>query len=108
MNPNTIGNLQGRGHESSDLKRIDRIFRGWHLSVNPKNEYYYFLEKVRKLGKETEVVKYMQKLRKHYKGIELLDEFAQETENLNAEEKPAPLQDLSSKPKDDQNRKVRF
>ena len=78
INPTTIRSLQGKGHESSDLKRIDRVFRGWHLSVNPKNEYYYFLEKVRKLGKDHEVVNYMKKLRSHYKGDDLLEEFAQD------------------------------
>ena len=80
IHPQTIGGLKGKGHEASDLKRLDRIFRGWHLAVNPKNEYYYFLEKVRKLGKEHEVVKYMKQLRMHYKGEELLGEFAQEVE----------------------------
>ena len=46
------------------------------MAVNPKNEYYYFLEKVQKLGKDHEVMKYMKQLRLHYKGEVLLEEFA--------------------------------
>lgn len=76
IDPHTIGGLKGKGHEATDLKRLVTIFRGWHLAVNPKNEYYYFLEKVRKLGKDNETIKYMKQLRMHYKGEELLEEFA--------------------------------
>jgi len=46
MQPETIGNLRGKGHEAGDLNRVINQFKRWHLVHCPKLEYYYFLEKV--------------------------------------------------------------
>ena len=71
----TIDHLRGKGHEVSDLNNIVNIFKTWHLNHNPKTEYYYFLERVRNHLSDKAVPPYLQKLRNHYKGTEMLEEF---------------------------------
>ena len=76
MQPETINSLRGTKHsEVSDLHKFVQYLKAWHLVHCPKIEFYFFLEKVQKLGKEKEVQNYLQKLRNHYKGEEILEEF---------------------------------
>lgn len=76
MHPESVGNIRGGvQNAASDLNKLDKIFRTWHLIHCPKLEYYYFLEKVDKLGKHRDVMAYVQKMRNHYKGVEVLEEF---------------------------------
>ena len=76
MENETVANLKGKGHETSDLNKIVGSYKTWHLKHCPKLEYYLFLEKVKNMGKK-EVTAYIGKLRSHYKGEEILEEFAQ-------------------------------
>ena len=71
----TIDHLRGKGNEISDLNKIVGLFKGWHMQHQPKIEYYYFLERVRKHHSDKSVPVYLQKLRNHYKGVEMLEEF---------------------------------
>ena len=75
MEPKTVDSLRGKGHDLSDLNKIVSHYRAWHISHCPKLEYYFFLEKVQKMGKDKEVEAYLSKLRNHYKGEEILEEF---------------------------------
>jgi hypothetical protein len=75
MKPDTINKLRGKGHEISDLQKIVSHYKNWHMQHCPKLEYYYFLEKIQKMGKDKEVEQYLNKLRNHYKGEELMEEF---------------------------------
>ena len=75
MNKANISKLRGKGHEISDLNKIVFHYKSWHMQHCPKLEYHYFLEKVQKFGKDKEVESYLAKLRNHYKGEELLEEF---------------------------------
>ena len=59
MQPETIGNLRGKGHEAGDLNRVINTFKRWHLVHCPKLEYYYLLEKVQRMGKDREVAAYV-------------------------------------------------
>ena len=80
-NQATVLRLRGKnGHEASDLNSIIQEFRGWHLNHCPKLEYYFFLEKVEKMGSKSEIRDYMQKVRKHYKGEEIFAGFDDEPE----------------------------
>ena len=67
--------MRGPGNEIKDLKSIVNLFQTWHLTHNPKLEYYYFLERVRKMGPEQKMQAQMSKLRNDYKGVEILEEF---------------------------------
>lgn len=78
INKETVEGLRfQQGHEVSDLKRIITRYKAWHLNHFPKDEYYRFVDKVRKLGNDKDVQAYMAKLRNHYKGEEILEEFNQ-------------------------------
>jgi hypothetical protein len=78
MKPETIGNLRGmKRSEMNDLNKIIMEYKSWHLIHCPKLEYYYFLEKVQKMGKGQDVTAHLNKLRNHYKGEEMLEEFAE-------------------------------
>ena len=54
------------------------MHRAWSLEVCPKLEYYYFLQKVRRMATERKggVPDYLSKLRRHYIGEEIMDELA--------------------------------
>jgi hypothetical protein len=76
LNPETIGSLRGmKRSEMNDLNKIIMHYKSWHLIHCPKLEYYYFLEKVQKMGKSQEVSAHLNKLRNHHKGEEMLEEF---------------------------------
>jgi hypothetical protein len=75
MDKKVVGSLKGKGHESSDLNKIVGAYHAWHLNHQPKVEYNYFLERVRKLGSGKDMNPYLGKLRNHYKGTEILEEF---------------------------------
>ena len=74
MHPETTAKLRGKGHESADLHKVVNLYKNWHLQHTPKLEYYNFLDKLRKMNKK-EVPEYVLKLRLHYKGEEMLEEF---------------------------------
>ena len=74
MENETVGSLKGKGHEVSDLNKIVATYKTWHLKHCPKLEYHLFLDKVRNMGRK-EVSAYVQRLRNHYKGDEILEEF---------------------------------
>ena len=52
---------------------------GWHLSYQPKEEFSYFAHRLRNFGTKHKDKKdlhaYLQKLRKHYTGEELMQDF---------------------------------
>lgn len=76
MEAETVGHLRGKGHEVSDLKRLMDVYKHWHIIHCPKLENSFFMEKVRKMHqKEKEVQGHLSKLRNHYKGVEMLEEF---------------------------------
>lgn len=74
-------NLQfkGKGNEASDLRKVMKIYRNWHFSVAPNLEFSYFAERMQKLGGDKQVKAFVNRLRKVYKGEDVLEEFA----NLN-------------------------
>ena len=45
------------------------------MQHKPKFEYYYLLERVRKMQSDKIVNPHLGKLRNHYKGTEILEEF---------------------------------
>lgn len=60
MKPETIGDLRGmKRSEVKDLNKIIMQYKAWHLIHCPKLEYYYFLEKVQKMGKSSEFVTHL-------------------------------------------------
>lgn len=76
MQPETFSQLKGKGHEVSDLKKVMDVYKHWHMIHCPKLENSFFIEKVRKMhSKDKEVGVHLQKLRNHYKGEEMLEEF---------------------------------
>lgn len=95
MHNETIDNLRGKGHEASDLNKIINVYKTWHLIHQPKLEYYYFTERVRKFGTDgKEVVPYLGKLRNHYKGTEMLEEFEHVFEEVKLDENEQASKDL--------------
>lgn len=64
-----------KGSELNDLNKVMGQYRKWHLIHCPKMDYYLFLEKLQKLGKEQEVQAYLEKMRSHYKGEQISEEF---------------------------------
>ena len=114
MQPETINSLRGTKHsEVSDLHKFVQYLKAWHLVHCPKIEFYFFLEKVQKLGKEKDVQNYLQKLRNHYKGEEVLEEF-QNVFDLQPEEGAGDLQidkpmgDAEEAPKPNRSKRVKF
>ena len=68
--------MSGRpGQEENDLSKILSVYRAWHLDHFPKYEYYHFVNKLTKIGKEKETQDFLKRLRNHYKGDELIEEF---------------------------------
>lgn len=96
MQPETVNNLRGQGHETADLKKIIDVYKNWHQVFMPKLEYGYFVEKTRKHNQKQEVSAYIQQLRNHYKGTEIIEDFkyifGDGNEDVNAEQPPVETQ----------------
>lgn len=79
MQPETVDGLRGTaGHEVEDLKKIMGQYQSWHLNHYPLYTFDHFTDRVRRFGQtgpqRDDVRAYMGKLRRHYKGEELLEE----------------------------------
>lgn len=79
MHPETVEGLRGTaGYEVQDLQKMMAHYQGWHLNHYPYYTFDHFAERIRKFGKtgphKAGVEAYMAKLRRHYKGEELLEE----------------------------------
>ena len=73
-------NLKGKGHEISDLNRVMKVLKGWHFECMPKIEISYFAQRMQKVGNDKDTKAFLGKLRNVYKGLEVLDDFQQATE----------------------------
>ena len=51
-----------------------KVLKGWHFEVMPKIEIGYFAERMIKSGNDKDVKTFLDKLRKVYKGLEVLDD----------------------------------
>ena len=65
---------RGKGHELSDFNKLMNLYKNWHYQAGLKLEYPYFIERVQKVGNDKQIRAYMNRLRKHYKGEELMEE----------------------------------
>lgn len=70
-------NLQfkGKGHEISDLNKVMKVYKNWHFEAYPKLEFSYFAERLHKHGADKATKAFMSRLRKVYKGEEVLEDF---------------------------------
>ncbi len=51
-----------------------RIYNKWHFEQCPKYEMSYYIERIQKVGSDKAVKAFMSRLRKHYKGEEIMEE----------------------------------
>ena len=56
------------------MSRVMKVLKGWHFEAMPKIEIGYFAERMIKSGNDKDVKTFLDKLRKVYKGLEVLDE----------------------------------
>jgi hypothetical protein len=51
-----------------------KTLKGWHFEAMPKIEISYFADRMIKAGNDKDVKSFLDKLRKVYKGLEVLDD----------------------------------
>jgi hypothetical protein len=52
-----------------------KIYKGWHFEAYPKLDFDYFTDRLQKNGADKATKAFMTRLRKVYKGEEVLEDF---------------------------------
>ena len=53
------------------------IYKNWHYEACPKYDFNLFIERLQKLGGDKTVKANMNRVRRHYKGTDIMEEWGQ-------------------------------
>ena len=55
-----------------------KVFKNWHYEAGSKLEFSFFAERTQKVGGDKAIKAFMNKIRRHYKGEELIPEWVED------------------------------